>query len=268
MKWGNGARMQHDNQHDAVEPLTRHGIDGAPYRRTAEVERQIAAALPLDPPRLLERARIADPSDPGYLREEALVYFIRAARRADDRATLDALFAVLVARCARLLTRRLGSLGPRLFEDACADCAAEVAERILDLDHDRGDFFQVRFWVALERLAITVFQRHADRQRAEDFTMPLDDDGDDDRDTRLAAGDLPDIALSSDQRAEYRDALAAIPEPARTAFVLRHYHGWPVEDHDPSVPTISRYFGKTGRTIRNYLRHADEALLIWRGDGR
>ena len=40
--------------------------------------------------------------------------------------------------------------------------------------------------------------------------------------------------------------------------------GWPVEDRDPNVPTISRYFGKTSRTIRNWLAQAEERLAAWR----
>jgi len=48
-------------------------------------------------------------------------------------------------------------------------------------------------------------------------------------------------------------------------FVLRHYEGWPIEDKDPSVPTISRHFQRTPRTIRNWMREAENVLAAWRG---
>ncbi len=64
----------------------------------------------------------------------------------------------------------------------------------------------------------------------------------------------------------YREALALLDEPMRTAFVLRHYEGWPIEDRDETVPTISRYFNKTPRTIRNWMTTAEQALAAWRGE--
>src|SRR5207253_1635233 len=54
-----------------------------------------------------------------------------------------------------------------------------------------------------------------------------------------------------------RDALSRIPEPQRSAFALKHYYGWPIEDQDPNVRTISRQFGVDPRTIRNWLKRVD-----------
>jgi len=65
-----------------------------------------------------------------------------------------------------------------------------------------------------------------------------------------------------------RDALSRIDEPFRSAFLLRHYFDWPVEDQDPAVRTISRHFGKDPRTIRNWLKKAEESLQTWRGEQR
>src|SRR5206468_1461828 len=63
-----------------------------------------------------------------------------------------------------------------------------------------------------------------------------------------------------------RDALSHVREPYRTAFLLRHVAEWPTEDQDPTVQTISKYFGKDPRTIRNWLQRAEEALQQWRGE--
>ena len=69
----------------------------------------------------------------------------------------------------------------------------------------------------------------------------------------------PDTQLLTDE------ALALLEPNVRTAFLLRA-EGWPVEDRDPSVPTISRLFGKTSRTIRYWLAQADEQLAAWRAE--
>ena len=57
----------------SVEPLTR-----GDYRRLPAVERQIAGAVKLDPPVLVQRALQRDENDLDFLSAEALVYFIAA----------------------------------------------------------------------------------------------------------------------------------------------------------------------------------------------
>jgi len=42
--------------------------------------------------------------------------------------------------------------------------------------------------------------------------------------------------------------------------------GWPIEDRDPNVMTISKYFGKTSRTIRNWIAEAEKQLAAWRDE--
>lgn len=69
--------------------------------------------------------------------------------------------------------------------------------------------------------------------------------------------------ISADQ---IRDALSRIDEPYRSVFVLRHYFGWPTEDRFPNTRTISRHYGVDPRTIRNWLKKADQALEQWRGE--
>ena len=71
------------------------------------------------------------------------------------------------------------------------------------------------------------------------------------------------MVISSDL---IRDALSRVKEPYRTAYLLRNYAGWPIEDQDPNVPTISRKFGVDPRTIRNWLKAVEDELQSWRGE--
>lgn len=257
--------MYDEPQGGAVQPLTRRGNGGAVYRRTAEVEAQLAAVAGLPADEVIARAQLCDRADAGYLREEALVYLIRSFHRRGDTQAVNALFTVLLDRCEGQLKHRLGGLGVDGFEDAYGDVAGELVASMLDLASDRGDFLQVRFWPTLDRMAISIFRRHVEMQRKMRRTFPVGVHADDDE-TPAGVPDLPDLALPAALLAEYREALEAVHEPYRTVFVLRYYHGWPVEDRDPAVMTISRYYDKTSRTIRNYLHEAERALAAWRGE--
>jgi hypothetical protein len=47
--------------------------------------------------------------------------------------------------------------------------------------------------------------------------------------------------------------------------MLRHRDGMEIENKDPDVMTISKRFGRRPRTIRNWLRGAEEKLQELQG---
>jgi hypothetical protein len=252
--------------------LTHRNREGIPYRREDAVERQIDAALALTPTALTQRARLRDPDAPDYLREECLVYLLRAFALRGETAIVDTLSEALLERCTRYVSVKLSALGPEGREEAYGEVVARLFDLILDLESDRGDFLQVRFWVALEKLVVAAFGRQAReiaqaRRQVPLSALPGAESGDEEE--RTVAARLEDItapSLPPDHALLYREALATLEEPVRTAFVLRHYEGWPIEDRDPGVLTISRYFDKTPRTIRNWMNAAEQALAAWRGE--
>ncbi len=254
-----------------IRELTHRNRDGVLYRREAAVEEQIAAALTLAPAALIERVHINDADAPGYLREECLVYLLREYAYAGETALVAALGEALLARCTGYIAGKLYALGPVARDDAFGEVVASLFDLILDLESDRGDFLQVRFWVVLERLVVSTFGRQAREiaraQRQVSLSALPGADGDDEERRVAAAPEaLAEPALPLDQALLYREALGTLDEPYRTAFVLRYYEGWPIEDQDPTVPTISRYFAKTPRTIRNWMAAAEGTLAAWRGE--
>jgi len=255
-----------------VQPLTRHNGAGEVYQRTASVHSQIEAALAMTSSQMVERAGISDLSSPDYFQEESLVYLIREFRRRNDVRTVNVLTELLIRRCQRTISGRLLAFGLESVEDAVRDVIADLLDRILNLKSDRGDFLQVRFGLALKRLVIGVYRRYLAKAEEAENIVPLssiagyESEKDDDMQPVVPLDDVVDPSISVEQYVLYREGLNILEEPYRRAFILRHYDGWQIEALDPSIPTLSRYFGKTPRTIRSWLTQAEEMLERWRGE--
>lgn len=263
---------QADQARSTVEPLTHRNLDGAVYQRDPAVEQQLAEALRLPPSQWRARADIADRAAVGYLQEEALVYLIRAARRTGNTQVVSDLADALQRRCQSLIYKHLLALGQDAADEGHSEVVTQLFELILD-ESDRADFYQVRFWYALDKLATRAFQRLLKDTNRRKQTISISDvagyEHEADEDRRVVQA--PELATPSDESVVItndlmRDALNHIDEPYRTAFLLRHYAGWPTEDQDPAVQTISKYFKKDPRTIRNWLKRAEDALQQWRGE--
>ena len=254
------------------QPLTRCNADGQVYQRLAVVDRQLKEALELDYVDLRSRLEVRDEDSPSFLKEEALVYLVRHYHGAGDRKFVNDLSECLLKRCATWIDGKLRGLRTDLREDGHSGVVAEVFGRILDLDSDRGDFLQVRFWMGLERITVNVFRKQVsqfDTESSGDYDQATVDEL-----TQRGAIVVPTTSAGRPIESEAIDnvlieaALHQLEEPIRSAYLLRHHKNWPIEDKDPDVQTISRHFGKTPRTIRNWLSKADEILQAWRGEQR
>ncbi len=253
-----------------LQPLTRCNAEGNVYQRLAVVDSQIQEALGLDHVGLRNRLEIRDEDSPDFLKEESLAYLIRHYHEAGNREIVNDLAEGLLARCVTWIDSKLASLRNDLREDGNSSVVAELFARILDRTSDRGDFLQVRFWMGLERITVDVFRKQVSQFNAEwsgDYDQAAIDD--------LAQQGAVVVPITSPGRSVeseaidnilIRAALHQLEEPVRSAYLLRHHRGWPVEDNNPAVQTISRHFGKTPRTIRNWLARADERLEAWRGE--
>lgn len=270
-----------------VRPLTHRNRQGEIYQRTEVVEKQIRSALSLGSAAMIEEARIRNNTAPNYLQEECLVYLIREYKSRGERRIVEELSEILLRRCSKYINDGVRNLRSKhdhseRVEHAFRDVVDELFEQILDIESDRGDFLQVRFWPVVGKLRISAFNRCLeDLNRAKDAVTwdsvagyeGHSEEGEEKRGRKRRGSDSEppqEAGLSAEQRAAYLDAarevLDRVDEPYKTAFVLHHCHDWPIETKDPRLPSISGYFGKTPRTISDWLRRAEEMIERWKGE--
>ena len=250
-----------------VRALTRkREADGAGYIRETAVESQVRE-LSLSPERD-RRGRLLGASkdelawgDERRLREETLIYFLREyARRGDEEAAWR-IAETLVERTQSHVQRKIARwrLSPEETDDCARDLYAELWPALFDFEA-KSEFWEVRFWVCLDRRLLNLIQKRqsvADNEHGpgDELGAGNDDDGGDRVFARIA-----DTAARPDRLAEHADALAVLTEAERTAVYLVYVEGLPEESDDPERLSAARVLGVTGRSVRNYLRRAKEKL--------
>lgn len=249
-----------------VRPLTLRDKEGVLYCHAPAVAQQIEAALDLSASDVLARAALG-PAAPDYLSNECLAYLLREFQRAGDQHLVAELAGVLLRRCVPSIHARLRLNNETLREEAYDEAVRRLLTRLLDLNGNKSDYYQVRFADALKALTIDVFRKYLRMQEKQEQTVPLGHTGDEEDDDTTGIGELPDTAPDpftrldqAEQRERVYAVLAQLPPDVRRAVVLKYVDGWPIEHSDPSVPTISARFNKTPRTINNWLRQAKRAL--------
>jgi DNA-directed RNA polymerase specialized sigma24 family protein len=258
-----------------VPPLTRRNSKGEILARTEVVSGQIATALGLDRRALLARLAVLDHESSEYLNPECLVFLIRHFHGESNADMAEVVASALLKQCGYHIRKKLSALdNPTARKDAFHDVVTQLFEKVLDLGSDAGDYVQVRFWVWLDRTILKAFDRAVRNERRQNRSKPLsavgeevDEDDDFESTGSAISKDILDPSAWPDQQAMLGDAMKALssmkPKYAE-AFLLKHYHGMQIQDQDENVPTISRHFGKTPETIRNWLALAEQALLQWR----
>ncbi|MDT4896442.1 MAG: hypothetical protein QOH25_1519 [Acidobacteriota bacterium] len=250
-----------------IRPLMRRNTDtGALYERLPEVETQVRRALALEEEALVEAMQHGYES-PAHIKDETLCYLIRERLHNGRQEAANTVTEVLLRRYAKTIRSRIGRGGieRRHREDCDGEIVSQLLVELFDTDSDRSDFAQVRFGLYFKRLSYGVISRFRELQQyerqAESVTSTQGD--------RTEEIDLLDTladerALSAEDRALTREALAHLPDDLREVFLLRYFEGWQTEANSPTELSISRYLNVTPRTVRNRLRDAEASLHQWR----
>lgn len=250
-----------------VRPLTKCKADGSGYERVPVVQEAIEAVAGLTMAEVLERSQTLDTSAAGYIPPECLVYFVREAHRAGQPRFASSFMKVLLERCTRQIQGWLQSLALEDSRHAFDDVVGDVAGVIIDLSHDKGDFFQIRFMRALKCRCTSTWKSYSARANLTAGHLHLGSGGTDADDPGLEL-DVADPRSAAPvevaaRREACQEALRQLPGPLRELLILKA-SGWPIESKDPDTPSLSSHFGVTPRTIQNRLTKADELLEQWR----
>lgn len=187
---------------------------------------------------------------------EALVYFLREYyHRGDDRVAGDIMEALArrVIPSARKILFHSHGLTTDQKDQIIEALFAELYQAWLSLGPE-DEFWEVRFSVCLKMKLIAVVKKNRRPFQAEHGITMTGSDGEE---YDLTENIVDRRAPSAEQRALIADALGFLEEPIRTAFYLYHREEWTEE-------RIASHMSVTDRTIRNYLRRAEQKLAEWR----
>jgi DNA-directed RNA polymerase specialized sigma24 family protein len=188
------------------------------------------------------------------LRLETLVAVARSYLRAGLDTDANRVLESIAGRLAGRIHRHLQVWGVRNADDR-DDLVQELLHMTFSCIRSQGrdqEFWECRFWVCFDRRSQSLLR---DWRQSRPHGVSLDEIAENDPDILRAPA-----PVSIADRAVAREALARLPEPLRTAFLLKHLAGYKEESRDASEPTIARSLGVTGRTVRNYLDRAAAIL--------
>lgn len=255
-------------------PLIAKQKSGAIYTRTKEVERQIRFALILSDEEIIANAKTTASDSSDYLRDETLVFLIKQSFKERNLFLYNALFTILLERANDIVSYRLRGLPANIKEDAFNEVNEKLVKYILR-DDGKGDFLQVRFRLGIKRITIGVYRKfNGIRKRDHQYLEPEaffepDPDYYQDMDERFESNSPimnGSQGSSVEEKAVISDALQKLDQKLRLVYYLHYHEHWLIESKNEDHQNLSKYFGVSGRTIRNWLYQAEEELNKWRGN--
>ena len=244
-------------------PLTRtRKDDGSLYHRERLTEEEIHRLCNLGQRARREALLARKPAgDPARLREETLVYALRECAIRGDEEMAWQLAELLTERVSGHIARQLAKW--RLPQEDADDVTRDLFALVFDAlfsQEATGEFWEVRFWVCLDRRLWNLIEKRQaglDVQLTESAETETSEGGESSL-LRIAESGPGPEAL-----AEYGEALTALAEHERLAVYLKYIEGLPEESDDPERQSVAKILGVTGRTVRNYLRRAEQKLREW-----
>ncbi len=244
----------------AILPLSARSVKGSIYVRRQEIETEIAHVMSTD----------SSQWDLAGLRSETIVYLIRRGCPNGDETVLARLLDTLARRVTRLASRWAGGFDQTTTEEIVWMVGLEIMELVLSPETTpQCEFLECMFDLGVKRRVIKQSAKRIHLRRNRQFGVHAADNDDSATcgaqtiaDDSPSQTDLVDQAeLRSLAPAQIKKALAAIGNPNhRLAVVLHFLHGWPITDKDAGRETVSRLFGVSDRTIRNWFRTALEEM--------
>lgn len=280
-----------------VQPLRKKRPDGSLYQRRRKVEEELKRLENLKLPDVLTHAREAEQRGEGTVSSEALVYLLRceASKGNLQGPGVDGLISILMKRSEVTLKHHISGVFDELqCEEICHEVIDRMIDEITDAS-DKADYAEVNFndWLRHNRIDACRKQKRK-TERMERIGDSVEDLAEDEPDIVLAKEEsaspestpetayalaeaqrrarLPSQIEASEFTPEDRDRIAAAVREAKLnptvldAFLLHYFWSVPIDSQDSEKNTLVKHFGKSEKTIRNWLRRAEEAFAKQRGE--
>lgn len=254
-----------------IPRLTCSTVGGKSYTRHPDVEAEILRAL--------ERPRgdwgaMAEGRSEDRLSNEALVFLIRNSRNG-DLDVFGRLVYELSRRTLRIAQRWAQGFDSCTTEEIVRKVDEEIVVSLLTREPCReSEFLEIAFGTAVKRRTIKIVEKHK-QDALSRRALSVEISGDPAVRARVRdKGPGPQGIISELENQARRSALVRIACSALKdrrhleAVILRHVHGWPITDKDPTVPSLARHFGKSEKQIRNWIKEALETMRAAIGDMR
>jgi hypothetical protein len=271
--------MEQMSNEDELQPVRKIPLKhkkrvSRKYSLDNEVKAQIREALVMDGDQLLQRAR-AKRNSSGFLREETLVYLIREylSAKAEDDLVLE-FKKILEERTRASINNRFFGLDRRLAEQLIDNVTYKILTELFSPPYKHGDFMEAKFLMYVYYRAIDERRRYGDEDGPKYRLVPLTNEDGEDLDIpkskdfkqppdQLPLRELEDQAITNHLRREVLPKVITNPNHFE-AYILRNYYGWQIESKDDGKQTLSKHFGVDPRTIRYWLRKANNQVDAWR----
>jgi len=239
---------------DGIRPLT----SGKRYREPSVVK-QIEALRRCSRVEFRKRLEIREHTHPGFVSEEALVYFVREFHLTGRSVEAGDLIELLEERCRKRVARTLtgwSQLSQTQREDCYNDLISQMFVALISTE-TKDEFWEVRFWHCLDWKLSNVAQKY--HSIAQNEFVPENGVNEEGRSFDFLSNVAAPGGLSPEQRALVQEALRILTVDQRTVFILFHYEQWTQEE-------IAKHVKVTDRTVRNRLESAEKRLASWRAD--
>jgi RNA polymerase sigma factor (sigma-70 family) len=256
------------NANSTIKSLTKCKQEtGELYARRPEVELQIEKILSLADEQILALLENKQKGAADYLFDETIVYLLREARNSNNNSLLETLYLELNRRMWRLMKRFYKNFTNHAdFEDFGQAVEMAVIKKIFDITLDSADYAQVNLGDFVVTQAKVLWRGKLARIQQENELFQAeraDEEADEQSENRLALKDI-----STEKLLIIKEAIAKLPQNIREVAVLHYLDGWQIESKDEGIPTISKQFNVSSRTIRNWLAEARQILAGYEGEGR
>jgi len=227
---------------------------GGAYRRFLDVEDEITQILRSGDPAAQLLGSI------GECKTQTLVYF---ARHSANRHLTGKLIHEITERAVKIVAKNCRGYNPTDVDAMAGEVVILLARLLIAEPPTRSsEILEIDFDGAVQQQTIKQHRKFKNVPKPGMFDSSSTTSGTDPIDALVdQAPSALDELIRKTTKPQLRRLLKAIKKPKhRKAFILRVLREWPMTDADPSIPTVTAYFGLRPQQARNVQYWIDHAI--------